>query len=175
MNRRIVLALATASACLGIVGFVHRNVTDSLPVQWFIAVPWGSIHRGDLVEFCPPAATAREAVERGYEKPGDCPGGSVPFLKIVAAIGGDVVVFDGRGAAVNGGRVLPSSVALQRDPSGRRLNAQPSGVRRLPAGSLWVYGTHESLDSRYFGPIETSSVRRKVVAYLASSPMPDLR
>jgi conjugative transfer signal peptidase TraF len=152
---------------------VHRNVTDSLPITWDIAVPWGSIHRGDLVEFCPPPEIAREAVERGYEKRGSCPGGSLAFLKIVAGVAGDVVSIDARGVAVNG-RVLPRSVALERDPSGRPLYPC-RGVRRLPAGSLWVYGTNESFDSRYYGPIEENSVRGKVVAYLASSPLPDLR
>jgi conjugative transfer signal peptidase TraF len=173
-KRRIVLALATAGACLGIAGFVHRNVTDSLPVRFTIAVPWGAIHRGDLIEFCPPPAIAREAVERGYEKHGPCPGGSLPFLKIVAAVPGDDVRIDARGVAVNT-RVLPRSVALERDPSGRPLNPQPHGEQRLPAASLWVYGMNESLDSRYFGPIATSSVRRKVIGYVASAPLEDLR
>jgi conjugative transfer signal peptidase TraF len=174
MKRQILLALATAGASALIVGFVHRNVTDSLPVQWDLAVPWGSIHRGDLVEFCPPPAIARIAVARGYEKHGSCPGGSLPFLKIVAAIGGDVISIDARGVAVNT-HVLPGSVALQRDPSGRPLHAQPFGVRRLPAGLLWIYGTNESLDSRYFGPIWKHSVRGRVIAYIASAPLPDLR
>jgi conjugative transfer signal peptidase TraF len=174
MNRRLRLALMTAGACLGIVGFVHRNVTESLPINACIAVPWGSVHRGDLVEFCPPPAIAREAVERGYEKPGSCPGGSLAFLKIVAGVAGDVVSIDARGVAVNS-HVLPRSMALARDPSGRPLHVQPYGVRRLPAGSLWVYGTNQSLDSRYFGPVEEHSVRGKVLAYIASSPMPDLR
>jgi conjugative transfer signal peptidase TraF len=174
MNRRIRLALATAGACLGIVGFVHRNVTDSLPVNAYVTVPWGSIHRGQLLEFCPPPEIAREAVERGYEKRGSCPGGSLAFLKIAAAVAGDSVAIDARGVAVNG-RVLPRSVALERDPSGRPLHAQPYGVRRLPAGSLWVYGTNQSDDSRYYGPIDQSNVRGKVIGYVASAPMPDLR
>jgi conjugative transfer signal peptidase TraF len=174
MNRRIALALATAGACLGIVGFVHRNVTDSLPVSTYVTVPWGSIHRGQLIEFCPPPEIAREAVARGYEKRGSCPGGSLPFLKIVAGVAGDVVSIDARGVAVKG-RVLPRSVALERDPSGRPLHAQPYGVRRLSAGSLWVYGTNESFDSRYYGPIAERSVRGKVIAYIASDPLPDLR
>ena len=165
---------ATAIACLGIVGFVHRNVTDSLPVQWDLAVPWGAVHRGDLIEFCPPTEIAREAVERAYEKEGSCPGGSLPFLKLVAAVGGDVVTIDARGVAVND-RVLPRSVPLERDPSGRPLHAQPYGVRRLPTGSLWVYGMNQSLDSRYFGPIAIGSVRRKVIGYVASAPLADLR
>lgn len=177
MNRRIRLALATAGAAVFIRAFAHPCISDSLPLKWVVAVPWGAVHRGDLVMFCPPLPVAREVVDRGYMRTrGPCPGNSLTFLKLVAAVGGDVIAVDARGVSVNGRRALPSSVALARDPSGRPMSTQPYGVRRVPAGSLWVYGTNPgSFDSRYFGPIDRGDVRDKVIGYVAYAPLPDLR
>jgi conjugative transfer signal peptidase TraF len=116
------------------------------------------VRRGDLVEACPPIGAARAARALGYAPAGSCPGPIIPFLKLVAAVGGDTVRTSASGVAVNG-RLLPNSVP-QRLQDGRWIIAPPFGARRISAGQVWLYGSSpRSLDSRYFGPVALSEVR----------------
>jgi conjugative transfer signal peptidase TraF len=170
----IVAAAAFAFVYLAARDHLHHNTSGSLPVVWDWASVTYTVSRGDLVELCPPEAAAGMAIERDYVEPGPCPGGTIPFLKLVAAIGGDRVRVDARGVSVNG-RLLPNSVAHTLDKHGRRLPVQPYGTQILPHGDVWLYGTDEwSLDSRYFGAVPSDTIRYRAKPLIAAK-LPDLR
>ena len=175
MKRAIVFAAgAFAFVYLGARDHLHHNVSGSLPVVWDWASVTYTVSRGDLVELCPPEAIAGMATERDYVEHGPCPGGTVPFLKLVAAVGGDRVDIDARGVSVNG-RLLPNSIGHRMDKHGRRLPVQPYGMQIVPHGDVWLYGTDEwSLDSKQFGPVPAASVRYHVRPLIAAK-LPDLR
>jgi conjugative transfer signal peptidase TraF len=154
---------------------VHHNVSNSLPVLWDWVWQDSSVARGDLVEFCPPVSFATQARERGYVESGPCPGGTIPFLKMVAAVENDVVAIDAHGVRVNG-RLLPNSKAKPHDRAGHRLAAQPFGVRVIPRGFVWLYATNVwSADSRYYGPVPAKTIRYHARTLIASASLPDLR
>jgi conjugative transfer signal peptidase TraF len=170
----IVAAAAFTGVYLGARDHLHHNTSGSLPVVWDWASVTYTVSRGDLVELCPPEAVAGMASERDYVERGPCPGGTIPFLKLVAAIGGDRVRVDARGVLVNG-RLLPNSVAHTIDKHGRRLPVQPYGTQILPHGDVWLYGTDEwSLDSRYFGAVPSDTIRYRAKPLIAAK-LPDLR
>src|SRR5664279_6659566 len=175
MKRAAIAAAASfAFVYLAARDHLHHNTSGSLPVVWDWASVTYTVSRGDLVELCPPEAVAVMARERDYVERGPCPGGTIPFLKLVAAVGGDRVHIDARGVSVNG-RLLPNSVAHSIDKHGRRLPVQPYGEQILPHGDVWLYGTDEwSLDSRYFGAVPSDTIRYRAQPIIAAK-LPDLR
>jgi conjugative transfer signal peptidase TraF len=176
VNRTVIAGSAAfALAYLVARDHLHHNTSGSLPVVWDWASVTYTVSRGDLVELCPPEAVAGMASERDYVDHGPCPGGTVPFLKLVAAVGGDRVHIDARGTSVNGQRVLPNSIGHRTDKHGRRLPVQPYGTQMVPHGDVWLYGTDEwSLDSRYFGAVPADTIRYRAQPLIAAR-LPDLR
>jgi conjugative transfer signal peptidase TraF len=118
------------------------------------------MRRGSIIVVCPPENdVARQGARRGYLGPGNCPGGSEPLVKPVAAVAGDLVEVSPAGVSVNGFRV-PSSAPLWRDSAGRSL-APLVGVHLIRPGELWLLSGRDarSFDSRYFGPVPLANVR----------------
>jgi conjugative transfer signal peptidase TraF len=131
---------------------VRVNVSSSVPRGFYCRLPARQLAVGALVALClpPEASTLYRAHARASA--GSCPDRLPPFLKAVAATGGNLVTFgpDGLRAA---GELLPFSAPSPLDSSGRPLPHAPYGTYRLPPGSLWLYAPHPlSFDSRYFGP-----------------------
>ena len=152
----LALAVGLALAAAELTG-LRYNSTPSVPLGLYREVdrPAG---RGVLVFFCLDERGARFARGRGYVSPGrDCPGGTVPLLKPVAAIPGDRVVVAPRGVTVNGRPVL-NSAPRPRDSAGRPLAAATGGV--VPRGSVWILSDHTpaSYDSRYFGAVPVDQI-----------------
>jgi conjugative transfer signal peptidase TraF len=178
----VVIAALTVATIVVAKEHIRRNVSDSLPVSFAWVDQVYSVSRGDMVELCPPVAFDAEARSRGYVRPGPCPGGTIPFLKLVAARSGDVVRIDGRGVSVNG-RLLPNSKAKAKDRAGRKLDSQPLGTQTLPPGYVWLYGTNVwSADSRYYGRVSEATIHSSVprlpwgnFAALSSAQIPDLQ
>ena len=138
------------------------NATPSMPVGFWRMVPnHAQLQRGEIVVVCPPdTASLRMGHERGYIPPGNCPGGSEPLVKPIAAVGGDVVAVSAIGVAVNG-RPVPNTAQLSRDSAGRPLMPVPAGAYPVAPGEVWLLSGHDprSFDSRYFGPVPESSVQ----------------
>jgi len=178
----LAIALLTFAFMVIAKDHLHHNVSNSLPVAWAWVWQDYAIARGDMVELCPPVSFDTQAHDRGYVQSGPCPGGTIPFLKMVAAVAGDVVAIDAHGVHVNG-RLLPNSRAKAVDRKGRRLTAQPFGVQTLAPGYVWLYATNVwSADSRYYGKVPSNFVRYSVprlpwgsFAVIASAALPDLR
>jgi conjugative transfer signal peptidase TraF len=131
-------------------------LSPSVPMGiWHVSKLTQPLRRGDFVWFCPPdTAVFRQARERGYLQPGDCPGNYLHLMKPVAAILGDNVRILKDGVRVNG-KFSSNSVPLIHDSNGRVLKSN-SGQFTVRAGTVWLLSSFDkhSYDSRYFGAIE---------------------
>ena len=110
---------------------VALNVTESLPVRFFL------VHRG-------------EAPKRGDYIAFRWPGGGpyrvgATFIKVIAGVPGDIVSQMDRDFYVN---CRPTGQAKRSSRQGLVLEPGPTGT--LPEGSYYVHAPHpDSLDSRY--------------------------
>ena len=135
----LLVVFAITAKAVGIV----LNVTDSMPG---IVYRLGHGEIGSVIAFCSPIPHA--SMGRG-----PCPDGSLPLIKRVAGVAGDVVTATDAGVEING-RPLPHSRPLDLDSQGKTL-PHLRGVFRLKAGEIWAAGEHEnSFDSRYYGPVK---------------------
>jgi conjugative transfer signal peptidase TraF len=107
------------------------------------------LHQDDVVTFPVPATVRSLVVERQYLRPG------ATLLKRVVAVAGDHVCLDGARFVVNGRQL---ATTLPADSRGRPLEPYRF-CGQVPAGAVFVASSlPTSFDSRYFGPIATSSV-----------------
>jgi conjugative transfer signal peptidase TraF len=130
---------AMAAKSLGMV----LNVTDSMPG---IVYQLGHGERGSIAAFCAPIAHP----SIGH---GPCPDGSLPLIKRVAGVAGDLVTETDAGIEING-LPVPHSRPLDLEFKGKAL-PHLRGVFKLQAGEIWAAGEHpNSFDSRYYGPVK---------------------
>jgi conjugative transfer signal peptidase TraF len=115
-----VLAIAAKSA--GIV----LNVTGSMPAMVYRL---GNGERGRLVSFCSPISHP----SMGH---GSCPDGSMPLIKRVVGVAGDLVTANDAGIDVNG-QSVPNSRPLDLDTKGSAL-PHLRGDFILKQGKIWA-------------------------------------
>lgn len=149
--------LLLAALCAYLLG-IRFTLTPSVPRGLYLYTD-EPIGVGRLVTFCPPEEVAVYALERGYLHRGSCPGGVEPLGKYVLATSGDTVSLSAQQILVNG-RAVPESAVHHQDRVGRELPHYPFGRHVIGPDSLFMFSGHHprSFDSRYFGPIPTSSV-----------------
>lgn len=169
--------LSTASrishvcACVGVVctvtaaaGGIRGIASESMPRGIYLSQPVRApLQPGDTVEVCLPRAVAKFARDRGYLARGIfCDDSVQRIVKAVLAVPGDTVVVTPRGFVVNG-RVIPNTAPLGYDSRGRHLSAVAPGTYVVLPSTIWLFSKEipTSYDSRYFGPIPSSSVRRR--------------
>jgi len=110
---------------------VALNVTESLPVRFFLVHLGELPNRGDFVAF-------------RWLGGGPYPVGAT-FIKVVAGVPGDSVTQMDRDFYVN---CRPTGLAKRTSRQGLTLEPGPTGT--LPNGSYYVHTPHpDSLDSRY--------------------------
>lgn len=163
----ICLVIATIMAAILMIG-LRLNFTASMPLGIYRIehVAPSAVQRGMLVAVCAPVSAAQLGRHRGYISAGTCSGESEPLLKTVAAVAGDRVTVASDGVRVNG-HLLRNSKSVTADRSGRRMLPWPSGLYRIPRGSIWLYADNEqSWDSRYWGPVPTRNVIASVAPVL---------
>lgn len=155
------LGIAAIATFVGIVGLgtagFRVNVTPSEPLGlWRIVGVDRVLQNGDRVFVCPPVTDVmREALMRGYLRPGLCTGGFAPLIKTVAANSGQRIEIGG--LVRIDGRPLPHSRLMPRDGQGRRMVAFAGGA--VPPGEIYLHSDFPgSFDSRYFGPLPVESV-----------------
>ncbi|SNS97619.1 S26 family signal peptidase [Sphingopyxis indica] len=161
MTRRFYIRATAIAATLFAAGYtaiaindplprVIWNASASVPIGFYRITPDNDPPVGSLVAVAPPEQLARWMTERGYL------GEDVPLLKHVLGKSGagvcrigDIVSVDAR----------PVATALSSDRLGRPLPVW-QGCRTLRDGELFLLNpAHpDSLDGRYFGPLEASSV-----------------
>jgi conjugative transfer signal peptidase TraF len=153
------LVLVGTFATLG-TAELRINTSPSLPLGLYIA---SSEAFDSSIEFCPAEPFASLALSRGYRDPGACSDGGAPLLKPIVARAGDVIELSMAGIAVNNA-LLPNTAALHVDTKGRPLTSWPPGRYTVQPGFVWVASSYNvrSFDSRYFGPVPTSSIRERL-------------
>jgi len=126
------------------------NPSDSVPRGWYRVETADELHRGDTVLVRLPARVQAFAAQRGYLPDG------VPLLKRIEALPPQRVCIRGRVVFVDGHAV---ATALAHDSQHRSLPTW-FGCRTLTAGEVFLLSDSHpaSFDSRYWGPINASSV-----------------
>ncbi|WP_340266128.1 S26 family signal peptidase [Sphingobium mellinum] len=163
-------AIATASAAsLFGASFLAVAVFDPLPrVVWnaSASAPLG-LYRieperdppvGALVAVMPPEHLGQWLAARGYL------GEDVPLLKHVSATPGQRVCRIGAVVSID---TRPVVVARERDGMGRPLPVW-QGCRKLRTGELLMLNPDhaDSMDGRYFGPLQASTVLGRAIPIL---------
>jgi signal peptidase I len=105
------------------------------------------VNRGDVVVFTRPPALLDTSVD--------------DLIKRVVGLPGDSVTIDGGHVLINGQVLSEPYIARGAStlPSGP-ITCPPSDPCVVPGGKVWVMGDNRTFseDSRYFGPIEESSI-----------------
>jgi conjugative transfer signal peptidase TraF len=159
-RRPVLLATAiTFISTIGIAGIagVRWNPTASVRTGLYVIT---NDANAPLVAFCPTGEAATEAIARGYRPRGlQCPDKYAALLKPVAARAGDTVEVSQNGISVNG-RLLPNTASFKTDVKKRPMHVWPNGTYIVQPGTVWVLSTYNkySYDSRYYGPIQLSTV-----------------
>jgi conjugative transfer signal peptidase TraF len=159
---RVILALTLLGlGCVGLTAFGRPaprlvwNVSASAPRGLYRTLPGVPVRRGDLVLVRMPASVRDLAAARGYLP------STVPLVKRVAALGGDVVcILDNE--VIVGGKTV--ATRLEHDRSGRPL-PRWSDCRTLDIDEVFLLmaAVPDSFDSRYFGPVSLSAVIGRLV------------
>ena len=159
-RRPVLLATAiTFISTIGIAGIagVRWNPTASVRTGLYVIT---NDANAPLVAFCPTGEAATEAIARGYRPRGlQCPDKYAALLKPVAARAGDTVEVSQNGISVNG-KLLPNTASFKTDVKKRPMHVWPNGTYIVQPGTVWVLSTYNkySYDSRYYGPIQLSTV-----------------
>jgi signal peptidase I len=113
---------------------------------------WHDVREGDIVVFSEPPAD-------------QCGGPSGDLVKRVIALPGQTIYSSGNSIYVDG-RLLVEPYLPKYDPLGPPIpDASRSHPFRVPAGEFYMLGDNRAIscDSRYWGPIEGSTIVGKVV------------
>lgn len=126
------------------------NASPSAPVGLYRVQPDPNPKATDLVVVRPPESLARFLAAGGYLPRG------VPLLKRVAALAGQRVCRLGLAVSVDG---APLGLALARDRRGRPLPVW-QGCAVLTGKQVFLFNPDrsDSLDSRYFGPLDRGAI-----------------
>jgi signal peptidase I len=123
---------------------------------------WHDVHEGDIVVFNHPPLD-------------DCPGPAAgDLVKRVIALPGQTIYSSGNSIYIDG-HLLSEPYLPTPDPLGRAI-ASKQHPYRVPAGDLYVLGDNrsDSCDSRYWGPIQGSSIVGKAILVIWHNSHPEL-
>jgi conjugative transfer signal peptidase TraF len=139
---------------------IGLSLTDSSSRPGLYRLIDAPIRRGELVAACLPDNVEREGLSRGYLRVGDCPAGAQAVLKIVGALGGDLLEVQSDRVFINGTTQLNSRV-MSRDTANRPLPHVQWGRYSVASNEAWIFGfsNPRSWDSRYFGPVPVTAIR----------------
>ena len=124
---------------------------------------WHDVHEGDIVVFAHPPLD-------------HCPGPQDgDLIKRVIALPGQTIYSAGGAVYVNG-RPLAEPYLPSPDPLGAPI-ASSTHPYRVPAGEFYVLGDNRALscDSRYWGPVQGSSIVGKAIAIIWHDSHPEFR
>jgi conjugative transfer signal peptidase TraF len=162
-QRRVPFLAASLLAVLGLglpiltkpVPRLVYNASASAPLGFYRLVAADRLDRGDLVLAHLPESAARLAADRHYLPL------SVPVLKRIAGLAGDLVCADS-GIVVVNDHVAAGTLLIDRE--GRPLPAW-TGCRTLTHDEVFLLmaDVPASFDGRYFGPVPVASVIGRLV------------
>ena len=163
-SARTLLVAAFGCAGLGLAGlsllhrprpFIIYNASASAQIGYYwVEAPY-PVGRGDLVLARTPDSVRELAAQRDYLPV------TVPLVKRVEGVAGDVVCARDHVVTINGRRV---AYQFSTDRLGRPL-PRWSGCLRLRYDEIFLLmeGVPDSFDGRYFGPVPVRSVIGKLV------------
>jgi len=133
------------------------NPSDSAPRGFYLVEEPVDVRVGDYVIARLPAAVAEIAAARGYLPR------SIPVLKQVAAVGGQLVCIADDSVFIDTEAVAK---VIANDAHGRPLRAWDQ-CRRLTQHEVFLLNTTNaaSFDSRYFGPLDISFLRGRATLW----------
>jgi len=137
------------------------NVYDRVLVQKAFFT-WHDVREGDIVVFSQPPLD-------------HCPGPPGDLVKRVIALPGQTIYSSGNSIYIDGRR-LAEPYLPRYDPLGPPIpDASRQHPYRVPPGEFYVLGDNraDSCDSRFWGPIEGSSIVGKVVLTFWHDGRPD--
>lgn len=131
------------------------NASASTPIGLYAVQAIERLEVTDLVAVEAPEPLASFLAERGYLASG------MPLMKRVVGLPGQKVCRDGGTITVDG---IEMGVALERDRRGRPLPVW-QGCQHIASGEVFLmnWEVRDSLDGRYFGPIQASSIIGRAV------------
>jgi signal peptidase I len=121
---------------------------------------WHDVHEGEIVVFShPPLDT--------------CPGPAGDLVKRVIALPGQTIYSSGNSIYING-HLLAEPYLPAYDPLGPPI-ASRQHPYRVPPGEFYMLGDNrsDSCDSRYWGPIQGSSIIGKAILIIWHDSHPD--
>ena len=123
---------------------------------------WHDVREGDIVVFTRPPLD-----QCGEAPPGD-------LVKRVIALPGQTIYSAGNGIYING-HLLAEPYLPAHDPLGPPI-ASRQHPYRVPPGEFYVLGDNraDSCDSRYWGPVQGSSIIGKAILLIWRNNHPDL-
>lgn len=132
------------------------NITTSFAPGLYKEVGGKDIHIGDLVVFCPPKKEAfTYGLSKGFIPSGSCPGGTIPFIKKIAALEGDNISIDSF-VYINGIKQQNSDIQ-----DSVPFNHKGGIVAKDHVFFLSDYNK-KSFDGRYFGELNKNVIISKV-------------
>lgn len=134
----------------------HINITPSFPLGLYKEIPGKELKKGDLVLLCPPKKEVfTYGLKKGFYPSGDCPSGSIPFIKKVAALEGDLVNIN-TFVFINGTKQKNSDVK-----SAFPYHSKGGIVTKDCVFLLSDYNKR-SFDGRYFGELNKNVIITKI-------------
>lgn len=155
------LLVALLVGCGAIAAGLRYNGTHSFPVGFYLA-SHKRPEKGDLVIVTLPSLPIfTEAKARGYLNVAFSP--AAYLMKRLVATAGDRVTIDSAGVEVNGIRQARST-PLPCDGAGRALQAYALKDHILRQDEVLLMSDYNpaSFDSRYFGPLSTTTIESVV-------------
>jgi len=160
-----VLVIVLLLLCGALAAGVRINGTHSFPVGFYFTIR-KTPERGDLVFVNPPAipifalAKARHYLDVGYSPAG-------ALIKRLAGVAGDRVTIDSAGVQVNGIR-LANSAPCNCDGAGRPLQPYLLKDYLLGPDEVLLMSDYNaaSFDSRYFGPLQATTIESVITPLL---------
>jgi len=142
---------------------LRYNYSQSVSGKLWYEKRVNEYRKGDYVFLCIQDETILAQI-KPYLIGGDC-GGSVGMLKKVVGVNGDVATFSKNGIFING-RKVKNTEPIDNKHLLYKLNAYESTIILSRKHVVLVGETHDSLDSRYYGPIDTKWITGKATKLL---------
>lgn len=167
MRILLVLSLTLSAFVAAHLAGYRLNITNSEPIGLY-RVTNEAPKRGDLATFCLAADNSYSKISSDRNYLGFsmlCPSGQKPLLKGVAGVSGDLVTIHYKIIQVNRTLYVVDNTRATDRNGLPLMSLLSSGV--IPEGKALLLSTHhkDSFDSRYFGLVDASTLRKVTPVY----------
>lgn len=155
------VGLITAPSILDVPTRFVWNASASAPIGLYAVKPASTFSVDDLVMVVPPDHIRTWLAGRGYLP------SNVPLIKRIAALQGQIVCRNDRLITIDG---IATAPAREHDRQGRALPVW-QGCQTLDQNDVFLlnWNAPDSLDGRYFGPIDRRKITGRLMPLWTSS------